>query len=91
VDGRPVTYAVWDLRRLHRFVTVSHGREDMEIDLQAEFGGAIPILPAHLQGADYQSYLAVVPGALLADIYDRWGARGCSSRTSGCSCRSGAT
>lgn len=75
IDGRPVTHAVWDLRRLHRFVTVSHGREDMEIDLEADFGGAIPILPAHLQGADYQSYLAVVPGPLLADIYDRWGAR----------------
>lgn len=75
IDGRPVTHAVWDLRRLHRFVTVSHGREDMEIDLEGEFGGAIPILPAHFQGAGYQSYLAVVPGPLLADIYDRWGAR----------------
>lgn len=75
IDGRQVTFGVWDLRRLHRFASQSHGREDMEIDLEAAFGNTIPILSAHLSGCDYRSFLAVVPGELLADIYDRWGAR----------------
>ena len=33
------------------------------------------MLPAHMEHADYESYLAVLPGSQLAKIYDRWGAR----------------
>nr|WP_067292173.1 AIPR family protein [Marinobacterium profundum] len=73
-DGRPVTYSVWDIKRLHRFATVSHGHEDIEIDLVDGFGTALPLLPAHLS-ADYEAYLAVLPGSMLGAIYDYWGAR----------------
>ena len=51
-----------------------------------EFGGPLMLLPAHMEMADYESYLTVLPGSHLARIYDRWGP-GCSSRTFGCSCR----
>ena len=40
-----------------------------------DFGGALPILPAQQSEADHESYLAVIPGEVLAEIYDRWGAR----------------
>lgn len=83
VDGReagefkgvPVTYSVWDLGRLHRFVATGRGREEIFINLETEFGGPMPALPAHLKSAGYEAYLLVVPGKQLADIYDRWGAR----------------
>jgi AIPR protein/abortive infection phage resistance-like protein len=75
LEGVPVTYSVWDLGRLHRFVTSARGREDIEVDLENEFGGALLALPAHVEGADYQAYLTVIPGTQLARIYDRWGAR----------------
>jgi hypothetical protein len=75
VNGIPVTYGVWDLGRLHRYVTSGHGREDIEIDFQKDFGSGLPVLPAHLDGAGYEAYLAVIPGPQLAAIYDRWGAR----------------
>ena len=75
VEGKPVTYSVWDIRRLHGQAAVGHGREDLEIDLVADFGGAIPVLSAQQPEADHESYLAVVPGNVLAEIYDRWGAR----------------
>jgi hypothetical protein len=83
VDGReagefrgiPVTYSVWDLGRLHRFVATSAGREDILINLETEFGGPLPALPAHLKSAGYEAYLIVIPGKQLADIYDKWGAR----------------
>ncbi|MEI9990205.1 MAG: AIPR family protein [Rhizomicrobium sp.] len=83
VDGReadtlrdiPVTYSVWDLGRLHRFSTSGHGREEIGIDLEADFGGAMSALPAHLTNAGYEAYLVAVPGMQLAKIYDRWGAR----------------
>ncbi len=75
IEGRQVTYSVWDIRRLHGQATVGYGREDIEIDLVEDFGGALPILPAQQSEADHESYLAVVPGQVLAEIYDRWGAR----------------
>src|SRR3954451_11729784 len=82
VDGRPageiqhatVTYSVWDLGRLHRYIRSGHGREAIDLEL-SEYGGSLSSLPAHLDGAGYQAYLVVVPGAQLAAIYDRWGAR----------------
>ena len=72
--GVPVTYSVWDLGRLHRFVTSGREREDFTVNLE-EFGDPLLVLPAHIQQADYESYLAVFPGRQLARIYDRWGAR----------------
>ena len=75
LDERQVTYSVWDIRRLHGFTTVGAAREDMEVDLIRDFGGPLPVLPAQHTIGQYESYLAVVPGEVLADIYDRWGAR----------------
>ena len=75
LDGRAITYNVWDIRRLHRQATIGHGREDVDIDLEADFGGPLPVLPAQQPEADHESYLAIMPGKILAQIYDRWGAR----------------
>lgn len=74
VDGVPVAYSVWDLSRLHRFTVAGRSREDLVVDLN-EHGGPLAVLPAHLSGAGYQAFLLVMPGAQLASIYDRWGAR----------------
>ena len=73
--GIPVTYSVWDLGRLHRYATSGREREDIEIDLEKESGGPLLLLPAHLDNAGYEAYLAVIPGRQLAAIYDRWGVR----------------
>lgn len=75
LHGVPVTYSVWDLGRLQRFAASSLGREEIEIDLEKDFGGPLAALPAHLKEAGYEAYLVAVPGAQLAAIYDRWGAR----------------
>lgn len=74
-DGKNITYSVWDIDRLHRFIVSGHGREEILIDLENDYGGAIPLLEAHQPEADYQAYLAVIPGNQLATIYDKWGAR----------------
>lgn len=73
--GTPVSYSVWDIGRLHRYVVSARSREDLEVDLQNDFGGGISALPAHMDAAGYEAYLAVIPGAQLAAIYDRWGTR----------------
>ena len=75
IDGRTVTYSVWDIGRLYRFEISGREREDIEIDLKKDFGGAVALLPAHLSGAEYEAYLVVIPGEMLASIYERWGTR----------------
>ena len=74
-DGRTITYSVWDIRRLHRFATMGHGREDIEIDLEKDFDGPLPVLRAHESKGMHESYLVTMPGTVLARIYDHWGAR----------------
>jgi len=74
-NGVPMSYSVWDLGRLHRLIASGQGRESIEIDFEKEFDQGLPALPAHMTGAGYEAYLIVIPGKLLAAIYDRWGAR----------------
>ncbi len=74
LSGIPITYNVWDLGRLHRFISSGQNREDIEVDLVKEFGGPLAVLPADQQKG-YRAFLAVIPGLQLAQIYDRWGAR----------------
>ncbi len=74
LEEKPVTYSVWDLRRLHQAAS-SPEPEAIKVDLVREFGGPLPILPAQKLEGDHESYLAVVPGPVLSAIYDRWGAR----------------
>lgn len=75
LEGRSLTFSVWDLRRLYRFVEVGRGHEDIDVDLSGTFGGPLAILPADQSKDDFESYLAVMPGQVLAEIYDRFGAR----------------
>jgi hypothetical protein len=75
IDNVPVTYGVWDLTRLQRYVESGSEREKLEVDFRAEFGGSVPALAANIEDAGYQAYLAVIPGSHLAKVYDRWGAR----------------
>ena len=75
LDGKPITFSVWDISRLQRYVDSGHGREDIEIDLEKDFGSPLSALPAHLKDAGYEAYLVAIPGAQLASIYGRWGAR----------------
>ena len=74
LNGMPITYSVWDLGRVHRYDVSGQEREDIVVEL-SESGGPLTLLPAHMDLADYESYLAVVPGSQLARIYDRWGSR----------------
>lgn len=71
IDDVPVTWSVWDLARFERFER--KGRDDLEIDLAGEFGGAVPALKGSQSGSALDSYLMIIPGPQLAAIYDRWG------------------
>lgn len=70
-----VSFSVWDIRRIYRFVSSGKKFEPIEIDFEEEFGQVIPCLTLLDPGSDYQGYLAVIPGAVLAGIYGKYGPR----------------
>lgn len=68
-----VMYRIIDLRYLMR---LEGGQPDpIAIDFEQLCGQSIPCLAVPVTNDDYQSYLAVVPGDLLAEVYKRYGAR----------------
>ena len=75
VDGKNVTFNVWDLSRLKKYIEQGQVRENLAIDFKKEYGGGLPILKAFGSSAALESYLAVINGEQLAKIYDKWGAR----------------
>lgn len=75
LNSIPVTYNVWDLSRFHRYETSGQSREDLVINFKTDFGASIPALAASIQDEELESFLMVIPGNQLAEIYDKWGAR----------------
>ena len=75
IAGVPASYHVWDISRLHRQRSSRGQKEILDIDFQEMFGNGIACLPAHIGTDAYESYLIVVPGEILSDLYEKFGAR----------------
>jgi hypothetical protein len=72
---REVLTEVWDVRRLFQLSTSGKPQESIDIDFLKEFGQAIPCLASPVFDPDYQAHLAILPGAVLAEIYEKYGGR----------------
>lgn len=75
VCGIETNYHIWDVSRLQRQRSSRGHKEALDIDFREMFGSGISCLPAHLGSDAYQSYLLVMPGEVLAELYGRYGAR----------------
>lgn len=73
VGSWQTSYHVWDLQRLARLQEMHP--ETIVIDFERDFSRPLPCLPAHMESGDYRSYLVVVPGRMLADLYGKHGSR----------------
>ena len=69
------TYNIWDISRLYRLFTSRGTREELQISFTDAPGGGLPCLRAHVSSTSYRSYLVVMPGTILADLYGRYGSR----------------
>jgi len=73
---QPVELQLWDIERLARVEMSNSGREEIQIDFVQDYGRGIAALPAGLsESSTYRSYLCVMPGEVLAQLYDRYGGR----------------
>lgn len=74
VEGIPVECQIWGLERLFRVCSSDLGRQNIEIDFLQYTSKGIPCLVANdAATAEYTSFLCVIPGPALADIYDAYG------------------
>lgn len=69
------TIEIWDIVRLHQLASSGRPQEPIDIDFVEEFGGALPCLHSPIGKADYAAYLVIIPGSVLAAIYEKYGAR----------------
>ena len=76
-NGIPVESQIWDIDRIFRVCLSDLGRQDIEIDFKlCTAGKGIPCLEAcSTNNDDYMSYLCIIPGTTLADIYDSYGSQ----------------
>ena len=75
-DGIPVEGQIWDIDRLFRVCCSEQGRQIIEINFKDYCVDGIPCLEASSAATDqYRSYLGVIPGSVLADIYDKYGSK----------------
>src|SRR5262249_39979913 len=74
--GIILTYGVWDAERFVRLISSGAGREPIEINIEERYGRPLACLAPPSDGhEDYRSYLAIIPGVVLADLYDEYGGR----------------
>lgn len=73
IDGLELRYVLWDLRKLSQLRVGERGV--IELDFANDYGGAIPCLAGHESDGEYQTYLAFMPGRVLARIYGEHGQR----------------
>jgi hypothetical protein len=75
LNGVPVDYRIWDVSRLHQLHESQQGREELEINLADWMAGGLPVLNASSATTEFTTFLACVPGDLIADLYERYGSR----------------
>lgn len=75
LNGVPVEYHIWDLQRLYQIQESNSGRAEIEIDLGPWLPQGLPVLQSEGKSSDFVTYLASVPGNLIADLYGQYGSR----------------
>jgi len=75
VGGIPTESHIWDINRFHQVQESKSGRDELEVDFTTIVKGGLPCLPASVPSDEYRAYLCVIPGNVLAEIYDTYGSR----------------
>ena len=74
-DGTRIIVDLFGIERLQRILGQGLGRDDIAVDLVKELGEPLSCIKASGDGADYEAYLAGIPGLALANIYEKYGTR----------------
>ena len=76
ICNKHIEYQIWDMNRFFKVCGLEGGREPLEVDFTEYCPEGIPCLDASQPGSIVQrSFLCVIPGSVLADLYDKYGSR----------------
>ena len=76
IHGIPVEYQIWDIARIYRVCSSNLGRQNIEIDFKSYTPNGIPCIEATgMEDNGFKSYLCIIPGETLAQIYDDIGSQ----------------
>jgi len=65
---------IWDIERLKELSQSGSDSEEFTVDIKA-LGGGLKVLPANNLENGVSTYLGIMPGTLLSNIYDEFGQR----------------
>lgn len=71
----PLEFHIWDITRFHKAFLSKSGRDELTFDFRDFCNDGLPCLEASQNTGEYKAYLCTIPGAVLADLYDRYGSR----------------
>ncbi len=72
-DGIRISYQIWDLKRLFGLASSGNRPEPIEIDFIKDFGAPLTCLEMPNENPRYTSYLAIMPGKMVAELYGKYG------------------
>ncbi|MGY3380875.1 hypothetical protein ACVWYS_002832 [Arthrobacter sp. TE12231] len=75
VCEKAASYTIWDVRRFEELSLSESGRDELEIDLTRWMPDGLPCLVGAQSGEHAKSYLAVLPGKLLAEVFQEFGSQ----------------
>lgn len=76
IGGVPAECQIWNIERVFRVCCSDLGRQNIEINFCEYIPEGIPCLEASSASTtEYNSYLCIIPGKVLADIYDKYGSQ----------------
>ena len=67
-----VSYTIWDIDRLYKCYSSNQKREPIHVDFEKIMGQPLPAIKGG-KSDKTTVYLAILPGKLLADLYDLYG------------------
>ena len=74
IDGTKTECQIWDIDRLFQICGSDIGRQTVEINFRDYTDNGLPCIEASSSNNnEYLSYLCVIPGEVLANIYDKYG------------------
>lgn len=74
INGIPIEYNIWDMQRFYRVMSTGDGHEPVEINFLELTENGLPCLEASDASTDdVKCLLCVIPGEILADLYDTYG------------------
>lgn len=75
-EGLPVECQIWDVERLWKLCAVETDHDKVTIDFTKYVRQGLPCLEtSDTETANYRCFLSVIPGEVLASVYDEYGAQ----------------